>query len=45
MDRSEYIPLAVKEGFRYHHAEESPLMLSYWITDEPCLLRLELAAS
>ncbi|WVZ74363.1 hypothetical protein U9M48_022554 [Paspalum notatum var. saurae] len=73
LDRSEYIPLAVKvtkhlpdvsqysvagsssccvnvmllqlddtsvqEGFRYHHAEESYLMLTYWIPDdEPCLL-------
>nr|CAB3450558.1 unnamed protein product [Digitaria exilis] len=38
LDRSEFIPLAVKEGFRYHHAEESYLMLTYWIPDEPCLL-------
>ena len=28
----------VQEGFRYHHAEESYLMLTYWIPDEPCLL-------
>ncbi|TKW40687.1 hypothetical protein SEVIR_1G262100v4 [Setaria viridis] len=38
LDRSEFIPLAVKEGFRYHHAEQSYLMLTYWIPDEPCLL-------
>ncbi|RLN09578.1 nudix hydrolase 8-like [Panicum miliaceum] len=38
LDRSEFIPLAVKEGFRYHHAEETYLMLTYWIPDEPCLL-------
>ncbi|CAL5020536.1 unnamed protein product [Urochloa decumbens] len=38
LDRSEFIPLAVKEGFSYHHAEESYLMLTYWIPDEPCLL-------
>ncbi|GJN21734.1 hypothetical protein PR202_gb09244 [Eleusine coracana subsp. coracana] len=38
LDRSDYIPLAVKEGFRYHHAEESYLMLTYWIPDGPCLL-------
>ncbi|CAL4967936.1 unnamed protein product [Urochloa decumbens] len=38
LDRSEFIPLAVKEGFRYHHAEEAYLMLTYWIPDEPCLL-------
>ncbi|KAF8765503.1 hypothetical protein HU200_008652 [Digitaria exilis] len=29
---------SVQEGFRYHHAEESYLMLTYWIPDEPCLL-------
>lgn len=28
----------VQEGFRYHHAEQSYLMLTYWIPDEPCLL-------
>ncbi|TVU28978.1 hypothetical protein EJB05_20519, partial [Eragrostis curvula] len=38
LDRSEYIPIAVKEGFRYHHAEDSYLMLTYWMPDEPCLL-------
>ncbi|KAL6634860.1 hypothetical protein ACP70R_027531 [Stipagrostis hirtigluma subsp. patula] len=38
LDRSEFVPLAVKEGFRYHHAEESYMMLTYWIPDEPCML-------
>ncbi|KAL5207294.1 hypothetical protein ABZP36_031729 [Zizania latifolia] len=38
LDRSEYVPLAVKEGFKYHHAEESYVMLTYWIPDEPCML-------
>jgi hypothetical protein len=28
----------VQAGFRYHHAEEKYLMLTYWIPDEPCLL-------
>jgi hypothetical protein len=28
----------MQEGFRYHHAEESYLMLTYWIPDEPCML-------
>lgn len=28
----------MQEGFRYHHAEESYLMLTYWIPDEPCKL-------
>lgn len=38
VDRSEFVPIAVKEGFKYHHAEESYLMLTYWIPDEPSLL-------
>uniref|UniRef100_A0ACD5UE67 Uncharacterized protein n=1 Tax=Avena sativa TaxID=4498 RepID=A0ACD5UE67_AVESA len=38
VDRSEFVPIAVKEGFKYHHAEEAYLMLTYWIPDEPSLL-------
>ncbi|GJN02159.1 hypothetical protein PR202_ga19483 [Eleusine coracana subsp. coracana] len=38
VDRAEFVPLAVKEGFKYHHAEEAYLMLTYWIPDEPCML-------
>ncbi|KAL6911921.1 hypothetical protein ACP4OV_000726 [Aristida adscensionis] len=38
LDRSAFVPLAVKEGFSYHHAEESYMMLTYWIPDEPCML-------
>ncbi|KAF8702896.1 hypothetical protein HU200_032732 [Digitaria exilis] len=38
VDRAEFVPLAVKEGFKYHHAEESYLMLTYWIPDEPNML-------
>ncbi|CAN6229091.1 unnamed protein product [Urochloa humidicola] len=37
VDRAEFVPLAVK-GFKYHHAEESYLMLTYWIPDEPNML-------
>jgi hypothetical protein len=28
----------MQEGFKYHHAEEAYLMLTYWIPDGPCLL-------
>ncbi|KAK1684480.1 hypothetical protein QYE76_045328 [Lolium multiflorum] len=38
VDRSEFVPIAVKEGFKYHHAEEAYLMLTYWIPEEPSLL-------
>ncbi|XP_062184811.1 nudix hydrolase 8-like isoform X1 [Phragmites australis] len=37
-DRAEFVPFAVKEGFKYHHAEEAYVMLTYWIPDEPCML-------
>ncbi|XP_056160559.1 nudix hydrolase 8-like isoform X2 [Syzygium oleosum] len=35
---SEFVPIAVKEGFQYHHAERGYVMLTYWIPDEPCML-------
>ncbi|KAL3817992.1 hypothetical protein ACJIZ3_003897 [Penstemon smallii] len=38
IERSELLPIAVKEGFEYHHAEKSYVMLTYWIPDGPCLL-------
>ncbi|KAJ0961617.1 hypothetical protein J5N97_001114 [Dioscorea zingiberensis] len=38
LERSELVPVAVKEGFKYHHAEESYVMLTYWIPGEPCML-------
>ncbi|KAG8065601.1 hypothetical protein GUJ93_ZPchr0004g38513 [Zizania palustris] len=38
VDRSEFVPIAVKEGFKYHHAEEAYVMLTYWIPEEPCML-------
>jgi len=28
----------LQEGFKYHHAEESYLMMTYWIPDEPNML-------
>lgn len=38
LERSELVPVAVKEGFGYHHAERGYVMLTYWIPDEPCML-------
>lgn len=32
------VPIAVQEGFMYHHAERSYVMMTYWIPDGPCLL-------
>ncbi|XP_031504483.1 nudix hydrolase 8-like isoform X2 [Nymphaea colorata] len=37
-EQSDLIPVAVKEGFKYHHAEPGYVMLTYWIPDEPCVL-------
>lgn len=36
--RSELVPIAVQEGFQYHHAEKTYVMMTYWIPNEPCLL-------
>ncbi|GMH09570.1 hypothetical protein Nepgr_011411 [Nepenthes gracilis] len=38
LEHSELVPFAVKEGFQYHHAERSYVMLTYWIPEEPCML-------
>ncbi|KAK9095205.1 hypothetical protein Scep_026674 [Stephania cephalantha] len=38
VERSELVPIAVKEGFEYHHAERQYLMLTYWIPQGPSLL-------
>ncbi|KAF2315068.1 hypothetical protein GH714_038089 [Hevea brasiliensis] len=38
VERSELVPIAVKEGFQYHHAEPAYLMLTYWLPEEPCML-------
>jgi len=37
-ERSELVPVAVKEGFEYHHAERGYVMLTYWIPEEPSML-------
>ncbi|KAF6149926.1 hypothetical protein GIB67_008647 [Kingdonia uniflora] len=31
LEQSELVPIAVKEGFQYHHAEKEYVMLTYWI--------------
>lgn len=33
LERSELVPLAVEEGFKYHHAERGYVMLTYWIPE------------
>ncbi|KAJ4712685.1 Nudix hydrolase [Melia azedarach] len=38
MKHAELVPIAVKEGFQYHHAEPGYVMLTYWIPDAPSLL-------
>ncbi|KAI3844042.1 hypothetical protein MKX03_007060 [Papaver bracteatum] len=38
LERSELVPVAVKGGFKYHHAEEGYLMLTYWIPEGPSML-------
>ncbi|KAL8064616.1 hypothetical protein ABFX02_01G102000 [Erythranthe guttata] len=38
LERSDLVPVAVKEGFEYHHAEKSYVMMTRWISDGPCLL-------
>lgn len=38
LERSELVPVAVKEGFQYHHAERGYVMLTYWIPEGPCML-------
>ncbi|KAI5664589.1 hypothetical protein M9H77_23912 [Catharanthus roseus] len=37
-EQSDLVPIAIQEGFSYHHAEPGYVMLTYWIPDEPCLL-------
>lgn len=38
LERSELVPIAVKEGFQYHHAEPGYVMLTYWLPEGPCML-------
>ncbi|KAG4933208.1 hypothetical protein JHK87_047210 [Glycine soja] len=38
LDQSDLVPIAVKEGFQYHHAEPGYVMLTYWIPEGPSML-------
>ncbi|PON62487.1 Nudix hydrolase 6-like [Parasponia andersonii] len=38
LEKAELVPIAIQEGFKYHHAESGYVMLAYWIPDELCLL-------
>ncbi|KAL6183463.1 PREDICTED: nudix hydrolase 8 [Fragaria vesca subsp. vesca] len=38
VERAELVPVAIKEGFQYHHAERGYVMLTYWIPEGPCML-------
>nr|XP_009790433.1 PREDICTED: nudix hydrolase 8-like isoform X2 [Nicotiana sylvestris] len=38
VDKCDLVPIAIKEGFQYHHSEKGHVMLTYWIPDEPCML-------
>lgn len=38
LEQSDLVPLAVKEGFQYHHAQPGYVMLTYWIPEGPCML-------
>ncbi|XVF88662.1 hypothetical protein PTKIN_Ptkin19aG0068500 [Pterospermum kingtungense] len=37
-EQADLVPVAIQEGFDYHHAEPGYVMLTYWIPNEPCLL-------
>ncbi|KAJ4832765.1 hypothetical protein Tsubulata_019811 [Turnera subulata] len=38
LEQADLVPIAIQEGFKYHHAEPGYVMLTYWIPDEPCML-------
>ncbi|MED6134740.1 nudix (nucleoside diphosphate linked moiety X)-type motif 8 [Stylosanthes scabra] len=38
IEKSDLVPVSVKEGFQYHHAEPGYVMLTYWIPEGPCML-------
>ncbi|KAG5061379.1 hypothetical protein JHK87_002408 [Glycine soja] len=37
-EQSDFVPIAIKQGFRYHHAEPGYVMLTYWIPEGPFML-------
>ncbi|KAE8702438.1 Nudix hydrolase 8 [Hibiscus syriacus] len=38
IEKSDLVPVAVKEGFEYHHAERGYVMLTYWLPEGPSML-------
>ncbi|KAL7608470.1 nudix hydrolase 8 isoform X1 [Lactuca sativa] len=40
LEKCDLVPIAVREGFQYHHAEAGYVMMTYWIpkSNEPCML-------
>ncbi|GAB4838964.1 nudix (nucleoside diphosphate linked moiety X)-type motif 8 [Ancistrocladus abbreviatus] len=36
--QTDLVPIAIQEGFDYHHAEPGYVMLTHWIADELCTL-------
>ncbi|MBA0852392.1 hypothetical protein Goshw_004756 [Gossypium schwendimanii] len=38
VEKSDLVPVAVKEGFEYHHAERGYVMLTYWLPEGPSML-------
>ncbi|KAF5769385.1 putative hydrolase [Helianthus annuus] len=37
VEKCDLVPIAVREGFQYHHAETGYVMMTYWIPNEPCM--------
>ncbi|KAK8998133.1 hypothetical protein V6N11_012664 [Hibiscus sabdariffa] len=37
-EKSDLVPVAVTEGFEYHHAERGYVMLTYWLPEGPSML-------
>ncbi|CAK9152781.1 unnamed protein product [Ilex paraguariensis] len=38
LEQADLVPIAIQEGFLYHHAEPGYVILTYWIPNEPCML-------
>lgn len=38
VEKSDLVPVAIKEGFEYHHAERGYVMLTYWLPEGPSML-------
>ncbi|EXB24700.1 Nudix hydrolase 8 [Morus notabilis] len=37
-EQAELVPIAIQEGFNYHHAESGYVMLTHWLPDDLCML-------